>query len=270
VGRLLLCGKEAQHPYVVEDLDLRIRSAEELCYYIYHNVALLPDGFFDERLLRFLEEELEMKETAEKIRRFCHSESDEDNTLYMLLSENGFYRPEEMEEFRARLAMRRRRNGPEKTKDRGDALVFQERYRSALRAFRSLKDRQGDARITQDFYVSVLNSMADCYGCLGEFDKAYECLVMVYEETRSMEILKKMYEVCNLSDIAFPDCYANRIPSETMRRWERSFQTKVAVAEQRAQENPVMECFLHDPEKAREELCAFADAEKEKYRKMLE
>ncbi len=70
MGRYLLCTKEADTPYEVEELDLRVYSIEELAYLIYHDLPLLPDEFIDEKLLTFIEKELEMPEISGKIRRF--------------------------------------------------------------------------------------------------------------------------------------------------------------------------------------------------------
>ena len=50
MGRYLLCTKEADSPYEVEELDLRIYSIEELAYLIYYDLDVLPDDFIDERL----------------------------------------------------------------------------------------------------------------------------------------------------------------------------------------------------------------------------
>ena len=37
MGRYILCGKEADLPYEVDELDIRIYTIEELCYYIYNS-----------------------------------------------------------------------------------------------------------------------------------------------------------------------------------------------------------------------------------------
>ena len=54
MGRYILGGKEARLPYEVEELNLRLYTIEELCYYIYNNLPLIGDDFIDERLLSFL------------------------------------------------------------------------------------------------------------------------------------------------------------------------------------------------------------------------
>lgn len=76
MGRWIFGGKEAKLPFEVEELDLRLYTIEELCYYIYNNLALIGEDFIDEHLLSFLRDELDLKEEAEKIERFYTSPSD--------------------------------------------------------------------------------------------------------------------------------------------------------------------------------------------------
>ena len=96
MGRYLLGGKEARLPYEVEELNIRLYTVEELCYYIYHYLPLIDDDFIDERLLKFIRKELDLPEIAEKIERFYISPSDLDTTLLMLLTEVGFFSDQEI------------------------------------------------------------------------------------------------------------------------------------------------------------------------------
>ena len=67
MGRYLLCGKEAELPFEIEELDLRIYTIEELCYYIYNNLMLIGDDFIGDRLIDFIRNGLSMPEIADKI-----------------------------------------------------------------------------------------------------------------------------------------------------------------------------------------------------------
>ena len=54
MGQYIHCKAVAVHPYYVSELDIRLFTAEELCYYIYHNIALIDDDFISAELLTFL------------------------------------------------------------------------------------------------------------------------------------------------------------------------------------------------------------------------
>ena len=56
MSRMIIGGTIAKLPYEAEELDLRLYTAEELCYYIFHFLPLIGDDFIDDRLMGFLEE----------------------------------------------------------------------------------------------------------------------------------------------------------------------------------------------------------------------
>ena len=60
MGQYLLCQKTAQMPYEIEEMGLHIYSAEELCYYIYHNLPMIDDSFINEALIEFIRKDLDM------------------------------------------------------------------------------------------------------------------------------------------------------------------------------------------------------------------
>lgn len=66
MGQYLLCQKTAQMPYEIEEMGLHIYSAEELCYYIYHNLPMIDDSFINEALIEFIRKDLDMPVLAEK------------------------------------------------------------------------------------------------------------------------------------------------------------------------------------------------------------
>ena len=85
MGQYLLCQKTAQMPYEIEEMGLHIYSAEELCYYIYHNLPMIDDSFINEALIEFIRKDLDMPVLAEKVSRCFQSSADLDSTLLVLL-----------------------------------------------------------------------------------------------------------------------------------------------------------------------------------------
>ncbi len=270
MGRLLLCGKEAENPYEVEELDLRLYTIEELCYYIYHNVALLKDDFIDDRLVGFIRRELALPDIADKIVRFYHSPSDADNTLYMLLSEVGYYSESELQEFQEMLVRKRRKNGPERVKDRADSLAAQKRFQAAVRVYKTLSEETQDARVTDEMKHAALENMADCYGHLCAFESALRCLERVYNETGDMRILKKMYMICVLSGADLDPFYFREISDDQLSLWQQEYRSMEASLKAAIDREPEMEMFFKDPETVRKELEDYADNRKEVCRRMLE
>ena len=47
----ILCqGDLAKEPYIIPISEVPVYSLEELCYYMYHNIYTVTEGFFDENL----------------------------------------------------------------------------------------------------------------------------------------------------------------------------------------------------------------------------
>ena len=46
--------RRAKTPYFLEQAGLNMYSLEELAWFLYHNICLVDQGFFDERLCRWL------------------------------------------------------------------------------------------------------------------------------------------------------------------------------------------------------------------------
>ncbi len=270
MGRCLLCGKEANLPYEVEELDIRLYTIEELCYYIYHNLPLLGDDFISDRLLYFIRDELDLPEIADKIVRFYSSPSDQDSTLLMLLSEVGYYTDYELQDFQARLVYRRRKNGPERVYAKAESLLEKRRYQGAIRNFKSLLSGPRDGRVGRDFYASVYEGVANCYGCLSQFDRAVEYLGYAYEERKSERLLKKMYDVSVLSGTEPPEAYFSKVSAEHLSSWQQDYWNRETVARDRTGGSTDLQIFLHDPDRAKEELLRYVEQKKEEYRGMLE
>ena len=226
--------------------------------------------FIDDRLIGFIRKELELPEIADKIERFYGSVSDQDATLQMLLSEVGYYTEAELQEFQQRLVQKRRRNGPERVRGKADSLYQKKRYESAIRAYRTLVQGRSDGRITPQFYAGVLESMANAYGHLSAFDRAFECLSRIYDDNRSERILKKMYDVAVLSGMELPDRYFAKVPDSKLNAWQQDYWNRETVLKGQLPENGTMQMFLHDPETLKSELKQYVDDKKEEYRGMLE
>lgn len=68
MSSLILCNTvKAENPFYFELTGTNIYTIEELCYYIYNNIYIITEEIFDDDLVFWLREELEMPELSEKI-----------------------------------------------------------------------------------------------------------------------------------------------------------------------------------------------------------
>ena len=267
MARMILGGNIAKLPYEAEDLDLRLYTAEELCYYIFHFLALIGDDFIDDRLMNFLEDGLGLQETTEKIRRFYHSPSDQDATLQMILSDIGYYQDKELTEFQNRLVRRRRKNGPERRLEKADTLFALKRYSKAVRIYRTLAD-DPDGRITREFRARVSESCANAYGMLSCYEDALRWLRRAFKESPDLRVLRKMYGLSMLSGLELPDF--DQIPEKELQKWRQDYAAAENAARARVQEDELMQAFFKDRAERDRILKQYAAREKEIYRVMYE
>ncbi|MFR2513182.1 MAG: hypothetical protein ACLS9K_15865 [Lachnospira eligens] len=53
MGKIILCrGQRTDKPYVTPQTDIKLYSAEELCYYIYNNIYLIGQDLIDDNQSR--------------------------------------------------------------------------------------------------------------------------------------------------------------------------------------------------------------------------
>ena len=256
MGRFLLCGKEANLPYEVEELDLRLYTVEELCYYIYNNLALIGDDFIDERLFGFIREELNLPEEADRIARFYKSPSDQDATLLMFLTDIGYYTDTELTEFQNRLVSKRRRNGPERILQKADFLFEKKRYLKAIRFYRALANDFADNRITAEIRARVYESIANAYGMLYDYEDAVAYLLKAYNETKTEALLRKIYEVTVLSGMELPERLTSTVPEAKLASWQQDYWLKESGVKNRVQEDETMKVFFREKKEMEEEPMA--------------
>ena len=76
MARVILCETDvATTSYIFPNTKIEVFSYEELCYYIYNNVALVSEEYIGKKLLQWIEEELGMPELSMKLRAVKEKES---------------------------------------------------------------------------------------------------------------------------------------------------------------------------------------------------
>ena len=99
---ILSLSPMAKHPYRTKELGVDIYTAEELCYYIYHNFVVVDDDFISRELFEFLEDELKLGDHVAHIRKYIEDKPSMELTLLFILREFRFYNETELHEFQIR------------------------------------------------------------------------------------------------------------------------------------------------------------------------
>lgn len=92
MGHLILCTSgQAITPFYFKLTNTYLYTIEELCYYIYHNVTAFTSELRDEGLVRWIEEQLELKECADKLRRLISAKAGLKDIIVCILLSCDYY-----------------------------------------------------------------------------------------------------------------------------------------------------------------------------------
>lgn len=268
MGQYILCKAVAAHPYYVRELGIRLYTAEELCYYIYHNIALIEEGFIGSKLLTFLREEVQLPELADKIERYYRSPSDLDNVLAMILRDVAYYSDIEVIQFQDRLARLRKQNRLERGKEKGDQLFAQQRYERAIREYSDIITCKRDLRLKPYFYAQVLQHMGAAYMQLGLCDEALECLEAAYQESPEPFILKQMFFLAMETGRPYPK-ELEQVDAVQLTQWQQNFlevQNRHLAAIQTDESQMI---YYEEAEEREKAIDRYLSEEKRQYRMMV-
>ena len=138
MGYILCKDAEAEQPYYVKELGLSLRSAYELCYFIYNHSALIDDGFPSEEMLRFIGTGCRMPDLERKLRKWKNDGEDVEMLMLTILQDVHYYGERDMRLFSERMNRRRGLPAAEKAKQRADYLLGQKYYSEALAMYEQI------------------------------------------------------------------------------------------------------------------------------------
>ena len=117
MGSLILCHKKkAKHPYEISRIHTRISTLEELCYYLCNNLYLIDYTIVNERLCRWVGDELELPKLAEELRRLLRENGSMEEFVLTILKESNIYAAAEIHKMQSVLEQLQSQRDVEKEK----------------------------------------------------------------------------------------------------------------------------------------------------------
>ena len=220
----LLCSSAlAVNPFVIPELNLKIYSGEELCYFIYHNPALIPEPLLGDPLLAFVEEELGLAAAAARLARF-RSSGDPVVQVMAVLREFAYYPEKVLRQFQKTYESWRRREPFVRQIDRGDALLAQGRFQAALQVYRALEEAgESVAGRTEETLAHIWSRMAAADCGLGLYRRALECLREAYRLRPQERTARFAFKLCLLAGMDPAEC-SLPVSSEEETRWTQEYE----------------------------------------------
>ena len=190
MGTMILCrGREAKRPFRVEGTQIRIFSAEELCYYIYNNIYLISNDFVNDKLIAFLAEEVLETALAERLNSLKKKNAGLAEMIVTILKTIDYYSIGEIEEIREILNTLNNQNVYERLKSRGDSYLFSKCFFNAIKCYERIIDECKAGEISAGVYAKVWHNMGVCYARMFMYEEAHNAFMQSYkhgqfEETR--------------------------------------------------------------------------------------
>ncbi|RZT01041.1 ferredoxin [Cuneatibacter caecimuris] len=268
-GYLLCSSRLATHPYQVEGLGIRIYSAEELCYYIFHHVQVIGEEFLEEPLFTFLEKELGLAEESAHIRKYVERQAEFSTVLTAILREFRYYSDQEIGQFQGRLDALGKQTPLERQCKRADFLLEKRRVQAAFHIYENIMAGR-KSRGSQQFYGMVAQRMAVC--CLQQFQysRGMKYLQAAFQEWPDERILKQLVQVCLLCGKELPEELLKNADASRLYQWKQEYEQSRDLAETAAASCPQAAIFDRDSIRRKEELKRYMADLKKEYREMTE
>jgi len=225
MGGLILCKNyQVKHPYYVEELGIHLHSAEELSYFIYNNLMLIGEDFLDERLFRFIGQELGMAGLETKLRKWT-GQADQSELLLVILQDIHYYSSGELFSFKEELARISKAGTAELMKEKADYLLKRRQYYSAINLYDRIFSLKSDELMSEGFRGNVWFNKGSALAGIFSFDQAVECYRKSHELLQQGEALRKIYEIHLLDPLTgIPEGILDAVPVGTLYGWKEEYE----------------------------------------------
>lgn len=231
MGLVTICKyKRAKTPYLAEQAGLHLYSLEELAWFLYHNICLAERSFFDERLCRWIAEEIGYPELASRIRNGIASGTNFQNLVLSVVGAADLFSNQELAALGDRLKGLSALQEQERLKMRADELLDNRNEWAAMEEYRHILRMHQNSRLGMEFYAAVWNNLGVCYARQFLFREAAECFETSCEYSPSEETEQQAELAGQLAEGIHPGPgkkdfdFSN--PQKKLLQWERDYRMR--------------------------------------------
>lgn len=190
MSTVILCQvRRADEPFYIDDVELNIYSIEELCYYMVHNIALLDEHFFSDRLVDWIKEQLRLRRLAMTLSECRKNSGALAEYVMPVLRTVHYLTPREEERLSAEIDRLEKMPVPMRMKEKADALVSHNVLMNAVSVYRDILNRQEKDNLGTQFLGTVWNNMGVAYARLFEMEEASSCMKNAWQMLHSQTTL---------------------------------------------------------------------------------
>lgn len=171
-GMILCRTKESQVPLHIDSMDINIYSLEELSYYIYNNIYVIEMDMIDDRLLKFIKEDVGEYALADRIEYLMQNGGGLAQIVVTILKYVDYYNDEEIDEIKDILETLNTQKVYERLKSRADSYLNNKFYYKAIITYQKILDGNIDTSLSGLFYANVNNNIGVAYARMFLFEQA--------------------------------------------------------------------------------------------------
>ncbi|MDO4261417.1 MAG: hypothetical protein Q4C82_05020 [Eubacteriales bacterium] len=223
--------RRAKTPYFLEQAGLNLYSLEELSWFLYHNICLADRQMFDERLCRWLDEEVGCPELARRIRSGAGaSGSSLHNLVVSVAGASDLFGSAELTALGERLKGLEKLQEQERLKLRADELLGAGNEWAAVDEYRRILRMHQNNRLGMGFYAAVWHNLGVCYARQFLFWQAAECFETSCEYARDPETERQADLAKRLAAGEKPESGKREPdaadPQRKLLRWEEDYRAR--------------------------------------------
>jgi tetratricopeptide (TPR) repeat protein len=169
----------AEKPYFIENISTNAFSIEEICYFMYHNPALLDSSIINTELCEWFSKELGLTRLGQVLERALADNRSLMNFVLPIFREISYLSLRETQIFSENLTELARDSVPVRLKKKGDALVRYGKEGSALKAYRQVLNAD-DGSMEAPFLSQVWHNMGVANMRMLQYEDGLECFGKAY------------------------------------------------------------------------------------------
>lgn len=201
MGKLILCtGKIADQPYVFKTTKVAIRSMEELCYYIYHNVETISEDLYQLDLIEYIRQDLGLSQRADYLEELLHKKVGIKDLVVSLLCSADYYDKNEINHLLTEIDILYRLKPVQRRKRQADYFMKHQQWKEAMKEYRSILISKEFTELTSEEYGDILHNMGVLEAKTGAFVVAANKFFEAYERNYREESLKQYLFAIKLSN----------------------------------------------------------------------
>lgn len=188
MARVILCETQAATTsYIFPNTKIEVFSYEELCYYIYNNIALISAEYINTGMFNWIERELKLPELALKLRVVKEKDStDLTDLLTTILTHKEYYTIPEVKAFILEIERMKGLTPPQYRKKQADGFLRYHKYLKAASIYDEILEQYPDMQ-NDKLLGTIYHNRAVALANNFELEEAAKSYKKAYELTKNTE-----------------------------------------------------------------------------------